>query len=225
MTFSPSRTQTLGSYFFLLGLSAPSGLPTWVLLRVSNCVRLFYEGGDVLQVLDVLRDVVTDTNQVSPLEVSVDVDLDDTEGDGLLELLNGGARTTVEDEEDGLVVAVAKLLGDELLVLAKQLGVELDVARLVDTVDVSEAGGDGEVGGDGGQSLVDGVDVLGLGVQGVVVNVLIVDTVLLTTSDYWRCQLGTGSKSRPRGLLPISISSHSFMGAERLRYLAVVSML
>ncbi|OLN95987.1 hypothetical protein CCHL11_07110 [Colletotrichum chlorophyti] len=31
MVFSPSRTQTLGSYFFLLGLSSPSGLPTWVL--------------------------------------------------------------------------------------------------------------------------------------------------------------------------------------------------
>ncbi|OHW96034.1 hypothetical protein CSPAE12_05344 [Colletotrichum incanum] len=30
MVFSPSRTQTLGSYFFLLGLSSPSGLPTWV---------------------------------------------------------------------------------------------------------------------------------------------------------------------------------------------------
>jgi hypothetical protein len=31
MVFSPSRTQTLGSYFFLLGLLGPSGLPTWVL--------------------------------------------------------------------------------------------------------------------------------------------------------------------------------------------------
>jgi hypothetical protein len=50
-------------------------------------------------------------------------------------------------------------------------------------VDITETSGNGEVGGDGGEGLVDGQDVLGLGVQGVVVDVLVVDTVLLTTSD------------------------------------------
>jgi hypothetical protein len=88
-----------------------------------------------LQVVDVLGDVVTDTAQVGPLEVGVEVDLDDTEADGLLELLDGGAGTAVEDEEHGLVVLAGELLSDEGLVLAEQLGVQLDVA-VVDVSDV-----------------------------------------------------------------------------------------
>lgn len=118
-----------------------------------------------------------------PLEVSVEVDLDDTVADSLLELLLGAARATVEDKEDGLVVRRANGVLDVLLVLGEQLGVELDVAGLVDTVDVAEASGNGEEGGDGGEPLVDHEDVLGLGVEGVVVNILVVDTVLLTTGD------------------------------------------
>jgi hypothetical protein len=61
--------------------------------------------------------------------------------------------------------------------------VELDVAGLVDAVDVAEAGGDGEVGGDGGKSRVHLQDVLGLGVERSVVDVLVVNAVLLATSD------------------------------------------
>ena len=89
----------------------------------------------------------------------------------------------MEDEEDGLVLGGLGLLLDVLLVLGQKLGVELDIAGLVDTVDVTEASGNGEVGGDLGEGVVDGEDVLGLGVEGVVVNVLVVDTVLLTTGD------------------------------------------
>jgi hypothetical protein len=127
--------------------------------------------------------VVADTLGVGVLEVSVEVDLADTVGDGLLELLDGGAGTTVEDEEDGLVILGASLLLDVLLVLGEETGLELDVTGLVDTVDVTEASGDGEVGRDLGEGLVDLVDVLGLSVEGVVVNVLVVDTILLTTGD------------------------------------------
>jgi hypothetical protein len=68
-------------------------------------------------------------------------------------------------------------------VLAEELGVELNVTGLVDTVDVSETSGDGEVGGDWLESLVDGKDILGLSVEGVVVDIFVVDTILLTTSD------------------------------------------
>lgn len=39
-----------------------------------------------------------------------------------------------------LLVVVTKLLRDKLLVLAEQLGVELDVARSVNTVDVAMPG-------------------------------------------------------------------------------------
>jgi hypothetical protein len=127
--------------------------------------------------------VVADTLGVGELHVSVDVDLDDTVGDGVLELLLGGAGATVEDKSDGLVVLEALLLLDVLLVLLEELRAELDVTRLVDTVNVTEAGGDGEVGRDGVKSLVDLVDVFGLGVEGVVVNGLVVNTVLLATGD------------------------------------------
>lgn len=90
--------------------------------------RLRRKEACVLEVLDVLGDVVANTGQVGPLQVSVEVNLDDTVADGLLELLDGGARATVEDEEDGLAVLATEFLGDESLVLAEQLRVELDVA-------------------------------------------------------------------------------------------------
>lgn len=103
--------------------------------------------------------------------------------DGVEVLLLAGAGATVEDEEDGLVVVGLDGGLDVGLVLAEKLGVQLDVTGLVDTVDVTETGSDGEVGGDGGEGVVDLEDILGLGVEGVVVDILVVDTVLLTTGD------------------------------------------
>lgn len=89
----------------------------------------------------------------------------------------------MEDEEDGLVLLGANGLLDVLLVLLEQTRLELDVAGLVNTVDVTETSGNGEVGGDFRELLVDVQDVLGLSVEGVVVNILVVDTVLLTTGN------------------------------------------
>lgn len=137
-------------------------------------------GGEVVLLAD---HVVADTLGVSVLEISVEVDLDDTVGDGVEVLLLGGTGTTVEDKENWLLVLGAGLLNDVLLVLAQKLWVKLDVAWLVDTVNVTETSGDGEVWGDLGEGLVDLVDVLWLSVEGVVVNILVVDTVLLTTGD------------------------------------------
>ena len=58
-----------------------------------------------------------------------------------------------------------------------------NIPRLVDTVDVAEASGNREVRADGREGLVDGPDILGLGVEGVVVDVLVVDAILLAASD------------------------------------------
>ena len=69
------------------------------------------------------------------------------------------------------------------MVLAEKLWVELDVTRLVDTVDVTEASGNGEEGGNWGESLVDGKDIFWLGVERVVVDISVIDTIFLTTSD------------------------------------------
>lgn len=89
----------------------------------------------------------------------------------------------MEDEEDGLVLLGAGLLLDVCLVTREQLGVQTDVTGLVDTVDVTETSGNGEVGADGGEGLVDGQDVFRLGVERVVVDVFVVDAVFLATSD------------------------------------------
>lgn len=50
-------------------------------------------------------------------------------------------------------------------------------------MDIAETSSNGEVGGDGLELLDNGQNVLGLGVERVVVNILVVDTVLLTTGN------------------------------------------
>lgn len=89
----------------------------------------------------------------------------------------------MEDEEDWLVFLGTNGGLDVGLVLSEKRWLELDVSWLVDTVDVSKTGGDGEIWRDWGEGLVDVEDVLWLGVEGVVVDVLVVDTILLTSGD------------------------------------------
>jgi hypothetical protein len=54
----------------------------------------------------------------------------------------------MEDQEDWLVLLRPNGILDMLLVLTEKLGVELDITGLVDTVDVTESGSDGEIRGD-----------------------------------------------------------------------------
>jgi len=172
----------------------------------------------VHDVVLLVEHVVSDTSKVGVLQVSVQVDLDDTVANGLLELLLGGSGATVEDKEDGLVLLGLGLLLDVSLVLAEELRVQLDVAGLVDTVDVSEAGGNGEVGADGGKSLVDLVNIFGLGVEGVVVNVFVVDAVLLSTGDTdFLLNVLVLSVFFFSNRNTLTISSHCFIGAALLR--------
>lgn len=89
----------------------------------------------------------------------------------------------MEDEEDGLIGGRAELLLDVFLVLGEQFRVEAHVTGLVDAVHVTEASGDGEVRADGGERVVNGEDILRLGVEGVVVNAFVVDAVFFTASD------------------------------------------
>ena len=90
-------------------------------------------------------------------------------------------QETVNSQRLG--VGLANLLSSVLLVVTEELGPEGNVSGLVDTVNVSETGSDGEVGRDGVESSVDIVNVGGLSVEGCVVGARVVDTVLLTTSD------------------------------------------
>ena len=73
--------------------------------------------------------------------------------------------------------------GYSRLMLLEELWVKSDISWLVHTVHIAETSSNREVWGDRAERLVDLVDVLWLGVQRVVVDVLVVDAVLLTTSD------------------------------------------
>lgn len=72
-------------------------------------------------------DEIADTGQVSPLHISVEVDLDDTIADSLTEVIDAAAGSSVEDEVDGLALGRADLLLDVFLVLLEELRSELDV--------------------------------------------------------------------------------------------------
>jgi hypothetical protein len=89
----------------------------------------------------------------------------------------------VEDQENRLVLLGSNSILDILLVLAEELGVELDISGLVNTMDVSETSSNGEIRRDGGESLVNSKDILWLSVKRVIVNIFIVDTIFFTASD------------------------------------------
>ena len=126
-----------------------------------------------LEVVVVLGLVLADAVPVGPLSVSVDVHLDDTVTNGLL-----------EDELHGLVLIGAKLLLDVGLGVLKDLGLKVDVARGVDAVDVAEGGSAGEgTALDLGELLVGVPDLLGLGVETAGVDVGVVNAVLLAAGD------------------------------------------
>jgi hypothetical protein len=77
----------------------------------------------------------------------------------------------------------AQLLLDVGLVLAEEVGAQLDVAGFVDTMNVTETGGNTEVGRDFAESRVHIPDVLGLCVQTAILNASVVDTIFLTAGD------------------------------------------
>ena len=170
-----------------------------------------------------LEDVVSDPQQIRPLKISVEIHLDDAVADGVGEILLRATAATVEDEIDGLVFLSRLLVLDILLMLLEEFRVEFDVARLVDAVDVAEAGSDGEVGARLGKCGPDVVDVFGLGVERVVVDVLVVDAVFLAAGDADFLSIGQNLRFLSTVEL-LTISSHCFIGAARFRYLLVVSM-
>lgn len=164
----------------LLTLANPNTRVEELLVRLVGAIGVADLAHEVVLLV---QDVVADTEQVGPLRVGVDVHLDHTVADGGADLVLLGTGSAVEDEEDRVLLVALDLSADVLLVLAEQLGLQRDVSGLVDTVNVTETGGDGEVGGNLGELAVDVPDVLGLGVERGVVNTLVVNTVLFTTSN------------------------------------------
>jgi hypothetical protein len=77
-----------------------------------------------------LQDIVSNSSEVSPLQIGIEVDLADAIADGLLELLLGRSGTAVEDKEYRLVCLGVGLLLDVLLMLVKKFWMQLDITRL-----------------------------------------------------------------------------------------------
>ena len=134
-----------------------------------------------LEVVVVLGFVLAHTIPEGPLSVGVDVHLDNTGLDGVSDVLNGGTRTTVEDEEHGLVLT-SKLLLHVLLGVVKDDGAELDISWGVNTVNISEGGCASEGGAwDLGKLFVGVHDFLGLSVKTGRVDVTVVNTIFLSS--------------------------------------------
>jgi hypothetical protein len=129
----------------------------------------------------------------------------------------------VENQENWLILLCSYGILNILLVLLQKFRVELDVSGLVDTVDITESSSNGEIWRDRGKCLVDGKDILWLGVERIVVNVLIVDTIFLSTGD--ANFLYVIRYCFDEKVIALTISSHCFIGAARFKYSAVVLML
>lgn len=134
-------------------------------------------------------------------QTSIHVHLDDAMVNGGLDFLLGRARATVENKvaeydrsfryhlekktchPQRLLNLAATLLFRICLVLGKKLGVQSDISGFVNAVHITERSRYAKVGTDCRQRSVYVVNVLRLGVQAVVVDAGIVDTVFLTARD------------------------------------------
>ena len=139
-----------------------------------------------LQVVVVLFFEILDSFPVTPLRIRVNVHLDDAVPDRFLDVLNVGPRTSVEHKHDRLLVlrsVVAEFLGNVLLRLVQNLGLQLDVAGRVDAVDVSKGRCYRELIGNGHEILVYLVDFFGLGIQIFNGSVGVVNTIFLSSGN------------------------------------------
>ena len=164
----------------LLGLAKPDARVVKLLVGLVGASRVADLPLEVVMLVSLER---AEAIPVRPLSVGVDVHLDDAILDGGGDLLIGGAGSTMHDEVDGLLLVSAELLLGKSLVLAKSLGLEGDISRLVDTMDVAKCGCDGEHVTDLGEGLVHGPNLLGGGVELLRIDVLVVDAILFAASD------------------------------------------
>ena len=162
MVFSPSRTHTRGSAYFLFccrgrisevkgrgGRGEEDGesekeedfvsfanYSSQVERRRIGTYGLVSTIGVTnlgLEVVLVLQEVVSVSLHVGPLAISVYIHLDNTVLDSGLDLFLGRSRSSVEDEVDGERVLRLELLVSVLLVLREELGLELNVSDALAT--------------------------------------------------------------------------------------------
>ena len=137
-----------------------------------------------LEVVVVGGFVVTDSVPVGPLGISINVHLDDTGLDGILNIINRRSRSSVEDEEHGLIITVIELLRDVFLGVVQDDRLEVNISRGINSVDVSERGCTSEHGVlNLVQLLVRVPNLLGLGVKTSRINIGVINTVFLSPGD------------------------------------------
>ena len=97
--------------------------------------------------------------------VRINVHLDDTIFDSKLDFIVGGTRSSVHNKEDGLGIVGSKLFLGIFLVLSKTSRLKGNISRLVDTMNISKGGSNGEHGPNLGKPLIDGPDLFRTGVE------------------------------------------------------------
>lgn len=107
----------------------------------------------------------TETVPVCPLGIGINVHLDNTVFDSGLNFVIGRSRSSVHDQENGLVRCRSQLFLGKCLMLSKAFGLERNISRLVDTVNISKGSSNGEHGSNLGKSLVDGPNLFRTGVK------------------------------------------------------------
>mmetsp|Transcript_13341 Transcript_13341/g.25325 ORF Transcript_13341/g.25325 Transcript_13341/m.25325 type:complete len:345 (+) Transcript_13341:101-1135(+) len=175
-----SGLDKTGGHGFLTGTEGHTGI---VVLLVGLVVT-FGVSDLLLKVVMVLGFVLTDTVPESPLSISINVHLDDTGFDSVSDVFDRRTRTTVEDKVHGFGVVSAELFLDVLLGVVEDFGLQLNISRSINTVDVSERGGAGELSvGDLAEFLVGVPDFFGLSVKTRRVDVGVVNTIFLATGN------------------------------------------
>jgi len=164
----------------LLGLTNPD---TGIVVLLVGLVGTIGVADLTLEVGLLALVKVLDALPVSPLGIGINVHLDNTKVDSGLDIVLGRSRSSVEDEPNGLIRLELQLLLNVSLVLSEKLGVELDVTRGIHSVNVSKGSRDGEQIGNLAESVVDIENILGLGVKRSIVDLRVVNTILLTSSD------------------------------------------
>merc|ERR1712137_682991 len=156
----------------------------WVVVLLVGLLSTLWVANLGLEVVHVLLLVLVHAIPEGPLGVSVNVHLDHTCLDGILDVFSGGTRSTVEDEGHWLVALTAQLLLDVLLGVVKDHWLQGHVSRSVDTVHVAEGCSHSEVAvWHRGESLVDLPNFFRLCVEARRIHIRVIHAILITTSD------------------------------------------
>merc|ERR1719343_856681 len=119
-----------------------------------------------------------------PLSIGINVHLDNSGLDGVLDIFDRRSRSSVEDKSHRLFFSVVEFLSEVFLCVVENDRLEVDISWSINTMDVSEGGGTGEGSVLDLRKLFVGVpNLFRLGVKAVGVDISVIDTVFFTSRD------------------------------------------